>query len=296
MKKLIGVLVILLLVLTACNQNSNESEMSNKDFEKIKKDNQKYEQEIQKLAKGIIEIADKHDEHMDKDDTTDTKTSKFVKELEYELKENRERFEKNTKNVLPNDRSLGDFLIKESKLYETLYNTTSNIYKLSDDKDEYLVPTIFALDTIVNEFNFVGYEMQYDYDDIEKSDRNDLLGEKLSNDLDETLVVTDGELEEGLTDFGELMLYEDKVEIPEDEFDNFNVDEAAWKMYKISGVQDEDKDITKKEYNEDVESYNDRVHPILKTKKIDEPTTMTINNHLIEKMNAIVDAEYENEE
>ncbi|WP_301420076.1 hypothetical protein [Mammaliicoccus lentus] len=294
MKKVISILVILSLVLAACSQNSNESEMN--DYKKMEKDNQKYKKEIKKLAKNIVKIADKHDEHMDEDDTTDAKTSKFVKELECDLKENREAFEKNTKNLLPNDTSLGDFLIKESKLYETLYNTTSKIYKLSDDKDEYLAPTIFALDTIVNEFNFVGYEMQYDYDDIEKSDRNDLLGEKLSNDLDETLVVTDGELEEGLKDFGILMLNEDKIEIPEDEFSDFNVDDAAWKMYKISGVQDEDKDITKKEYNEDVESYNDRVHPILKTKKINEPTTMTINNHLISKMNAIVEAEDDYEE
>ena len=64
----------------------------------------------------------------------------------------------------------------------------------------------------------------------------------------------------------------------------------------LDTLLDEEKDVTKTEYNENVQSYNDRVHPIMQTHEIDEPTTITINNHLITKMNAIVDIEYEDEE
>ncbi|MEB7657632.1 hypothetical protein NGB24_07165 [Mammaliicoccus vitulinus] len=287
MKKLIGILVILLLVASGCSQN--ESEMSEDDFEKIAKDNEKYEKEIKKFAKGIVEVADKHDAHIE-DDVTDKETAEFVKRMENKLKNQRKKFEKETEKIFPDDISLGDHLVKASKMYETYYNETSRLYKINDDKEEYDAPTTFAEYTLSNNYDMAAYEMQYEYDDIGKDERDMLLGEELSNELDETLVVTDGELEESYSEIGEMSQYDQKITIPENEYEKFYTDDASWKLFELSGILDEEKDETQSEYNELVENYNTSVHPIMQTKTIDEPTTSTISNHLIVKGNAIVDA------
>ncbi|MEB8067703.1 hypothetical protein [Mammaliicoccus fleurettii] len=294
MKKLLGILAILLLVIGGCSQN--ESEVNDYDYEKVEEDNKIYEKKVKEFAKGIVDIADEHDKYMDNDETTDKETSKFLKKLENKLEKNRESFTKDTEKLMADGSLLGDYLVNISGMYETFYNETSRLYKLNDDKEEYIPPMAFALYTLGNNFDLALYETQYDYDDIGKEERDNLLGEKLSNDLDETLVVTEKELEDSYTDFAELTKYNDKITIPEEEYKNFDTDDASWKIFKLSGIQDEEKDVTKTEYNEDVQSYNERVHPIMQTHEIDEPTTMTISNHLITKMNAIVDIEYEDEE
>ncbi|MGY0683170.1 hypothetical protein ACW7DJ_00665 [Mammaliicoccus sciuri] len=294
MKKLLGVVVVLLLFLVGCSQNENE--VNDYDYKKVEEDNKVYEKKIKEFAKGIVDIADEHDKYMEDDETTDKETSAFLKKLENKLEKNRESFTKDTEKLMADGSLLGDYLVNISGMYETFYNETSRLYKLNDDKEEYIPPMAFALYTLGNNFDLALYETQYDYDDIGKEERDNLLGEKLSNDLDETLVVTEKELEDSYTDFAELTKYNDKITIPEEEYKNFDTDDASWKIFKLSGIQDEEKDVTKTEYNEDVQSYNERVHPIMQTHEIDEPTTMTISNHLITKMNAIVDIEYEDEE
>lgn len=294
MKKLIGVVVILVLIMAGCSQN--ESEMNDYDYKKVEEDNKTYKKKIKEFAKGIVDIADEHDKYMENDEMPDKESSKFLKKLENKLEKNRKSFSKETEKLMADSSMLGDHLINISKMYETLYNEASRLYALNEDDEEYLPPIVFAIYTLDNNFHVSLYETQYAYDDIGKDERDNLLGEKLSNDLDETLVVTEKELEDSYTEFAELTKYNDKITIPQNEYKNFNTDDASWKIFKLSGIQDEEKDVTKTEYNEDVQSFNEKVHPIMQTQEIDEPTTITISNHLITKSNAVVDLQYEDEE
>ena len=158
MKRIIGVVVVLVLFLVGCSQN--ESEMNDYDYEKVEEDNKVYAKKIKKFAKGIVDIADEHDEYMDNDETTDKETSKFLKKLESKLEKNRESFTKDTEKLMADGSLLGDHLINISGMYETYYNETSRLYELNDDKEEYTPPMIFALYTLGNNFDLALYETQ----------------------------------------------------------------------------------------------------------------------------------------
>lgn len=293
MKKLIGVLAMLLLFAGGCGQV--QSGMSDQDFKDMEEDNKKYEKALKKFVKGIVSVTDKHDAHIE-DDVPDKETAEFVKKMENELKDQRKEFEKETNKLFPGDTSLGDHLINISKMYETYYNESSRLYGINDDKEEYDAPTIFAIYTLGNNFDMALYETQYAYDNIGKEYRDMLLGSELSNELDETLVVTDKELETSYSEIGEISQYDEKITIPESEYDKFYTDDASWKIFKLSGVHDDDKETTKSEYNEMVEEFNMSVHPIMQTQTIDGPTSMTVSNHLITKWNSVVEFEDTEEE
>lgn len=297
-------LLISSLIITGCSNdippdNSTENKSSadkspNQQIDDKFLDNEKkYNDELKKYAKSLVDIADDVDEFYEKDESEEY----YTKEEYDMLLDSSERYSKAKKDYNNNIKDLdypGNVLAEEfnkiSDIYTMAYDEHAKIVKVVLDDKKYETAAILASQFVITAHDTALMEITDSFDYIGKEVMDLNVGEELANDLKELVYVGYEDDEENNTYLGILSEGLKKVEIPADSSDKLITPGFTFKLFVAAGMNEDAKEVTKSEYNDTVENYNKDVHPLLTLGTIEQPTTLDISNAAITRWNGLVGA------
>nr|WP_165983276.1 hypothetical protein [Macrococcus goetzii] len=276
------------------NKSSDDKSPNQQIDDKFLDNEKKYNDELKKYAKSLVDIADDVDEYYENDDSEEY----FTKEEYDMLLDSSERYSKAKKDFNNNIKDLdypGHVLAEEfdriSDVYSMAYDEHAKTVKVVLDDKNYETPAMVVEQFVRTAHETALMEITGSFDYIGKEVMDLSVGEELANDLKELVYVGYEDDEDNNIYLGILSEGLKKVEIPSDSSEKLITPGFTFKIFVASGMNEQAKEVTKSEYNDTVENYNKEVHPLLTLGTIDQPTTLEISSAAITRWNGLVEAQ-----
>lgn len=273
MKKVLFLMFLSLIVLSACGKENKEESikdpnMSIEEQEKILK------KETKKLGIVLVDTTAKEDVvDISKDD---------LDKLDNAIK----TFENNTADIKDIDTSISDPIYKVANISSIAAKNIQKVGKFKDNNPDLTETYNLANGDIYYHLVLVMNTIDMEYEDVDAEYKNDFLGKKLNSDItdmifseDDLVDFTDG-FGNLAFDYSEQMTDEQLKELP---------DTAYREQLKKFAYFDEE-DVSKNEYNKSVDEYNELTPEFLHYKKVNHMVSADENISMINLRNGLVSA------